>query len=537
MTLRGVGPGLVLAAVLAGIGTGFRAGPASAGLLLVAAVAMTVAGVGVRGPTGAVLVCIGAACAGSALTCRALNGLEHSPLVEVVAERRGAAIDVTLVDDPDTTRWSARALGRVALVRPERGAHFDGGGRTIVIDASDVAAARLAVLQAGDRARLVGYFRPLDPFEARLRWRHAVGAFSAHDLTKFAGPSSPLMAVANALRAQVLAGHRSVPEPQRALIAGFLLGDTSDVPDDLVNDFRAAGLTHLVAVSGENVAFVLVLVGPLLRRFPMAGRFVAGITVLLVFGTMTRWEPSVLRACAMAACSMVALTLGRPTAGLRALALAATVLLLADPFLIRSVGFVLSCAASMGIAVFGPPITAWLPGPRWLRESLGVTVGAQLAVAPVLVAVFGGVPLVAVPANLAAAPLVGPLTLTGLVSGLAGGVLGGLLRMPMVGAVASFAPYVLVSGVIAIARVAARVPMTVGPVALGAGAVVGLGAFAWRALRRATWRRARPVRAQSRVALPAGRNRARPHPPHAGDGHPEPHPGLVLRPRRDVRAR
>src|SRR5262249_30194594 len=269
-----------------------------------------------------------------------------------------------------------------------------------------------------------GYFRPLDPFEASLRWRHAVGAFAAHDLTAVHGARSLLLRVANDLRARVLAGHQEVPEPQRALMAGFLLGDTSDLPEPGVDDFRASGLSHLVAVSGENVAFVLILAGPLLRRFPRFARLAAGLGVLLVFGTMTRWEPSVLRACAMASCSLLALSLGRPTAGLRALALAATVLLLADPFLFHSVGFQLSCAASVGIAVLGPPIARRLPGPRWFRESLAVTIGAQVAVAPILVTVFDGVPLVAIPANLAAAPLVGPLTITGLVGGVMGGIAG-----------------------------------------------------------------------------------------------------------------
>lgn len=220
--------------------------------------------------------------------------------------------------------------------------------------------------------------------------------------------------------------------------------------------------------------------------------------LLVLFGTMTRWEPSVLRACAMAACSMIGLTLGRPSSGLRALALAAIVLLLADPFLVRSVGFILSCAASVGIAALGPAITARLRGPRWFRESLGVTISAQLAVAPVLVVVFGGVPLVSVPANLAAAPFVGVLT----ASGLASGVIGGLTRITAVGAVASFTPYLCVSIVIAVARTAAKVPLTIGAREFTLGAATAAITFAMQRVRRATWRRARAVGPESPVAVP-----------------------------------
>src|SRR4029079_16398986 len=138
-----------------------------------------------------------------------------------------------------------RVLARVHWLRSER----DGaprrsvGDRTVAVDASDAAAGRLGVLQAGDEVRLVGYFRPLDPFEERLRWRHAIGAFAAHDLTRAGGARSPLLRLANAVRARVLGGDRAVPEPQRALIAGFLLGDTGDLPETVVTEFRSSGLS------------------------------------------------------------------------------------------------------------------------------------------------------------------------------------------------------------------------------------------------------------------------------------------------------
>jgi competence protein ComEC len=184
---------------------------------------------------------------------------------------------------------------------------------------------------------------------------------------------------------------------------------------------RSANAPSSSSLSGENVAFVLALAGPVLRRLPRRARFVAALSVLVVFGTMTRWEPSVLRACAMAACSLLAVYVGRPVAGIRALAIAVAVLLVVDPFLLHSVGFQLSCAACLGLALTGPWFTARLRGPAWFRESLGATLGAQLGVAPVLIPVFGSVPLVSLPANLLAVPLAGPLTVWGLAAGVAGG--------------------------------------------------------------------------------------------------------------------
>jgi competence protein ComEC len=512
VTLRRIGPGLVLGAVVVGIAFGERAGPSPAGLALACALVAFAISLATRGALGFVFLCVAALCAGSACTSRALNGLTHSPLTAAIEHREGGVIHATLVDDPVASRFSTRVLARVHWLRPEHGdgpARRSGGGRTVAIDATGDAAGRIGVLQAGDDVRLVGYFRPLDPFEERLRWRHAVGAFAAHDLDGARGARSPVVRVANAARARVLAGHQAVPEPQRALIAGFLVGDSGDLPEPVVADFRASGLSHLVAVSGENVAFVLVLVGPLLRRLPRYGRFAAGLGVLVVFGTMTRWEPSVLRACAMAACSLLALGLGRPTVGLRALALAATVLLLADPFLLHSVGFQLSCAASVGIAVLGPPLARSLPGPRWLRESLGVTVGAQLAVAPILVTVFDGVPLIAIPANLLAAPLVGPLTISGLVGGVVGGVLG---PQSVAGATATVVPALLATGVLWIARICATMPVLLDGWALvlvgvaitaATTATVAIGrTCASDRTGRATWRRALPRDGGSRSGQP-----------------------------------
>jgi competence protein ComEC len=264
------------------------------------------------------------------------------------------------------------------------------------------------------------------------------------------------------------------------------------VPEALTEQFRAAGLTHLTAVSGENVAFVLALFAPLLRRLGLRGRVLAALALLIAFGTMTRWEPSVLRAIAMAVLALVAGHLGRPAAGVRVLALAATALLLADPFLLHQVGFLLSCAASLGITLLARPITARLRGPEWMREVLGVTAAAQVGVAPVLIPVFGSMPLVALPANLVAVPLAAPLTMWGLLAGVIGGLarplspaIPRLLELPTVG---------LLHALIAVADLASRVPVAVdGRAAWGLVALGALTAAGWRARR---------LRTHARVPVP-----------------------------------
>jgi competence protein ComEC len=407
-----------------------------------------------------------------------------SPLTAAVETRASATARVTLLDDPDALRFAMDVLVRVDAVDGR-----DAGRRRVLLQASGDVAGRLRLLEAGDHAVVRGWFAPLEGFDTRWRWRHAVGSLHATALDSAERATAPMIRAANTARAAVLRGTSSLAPTDRALLAGFLLGDTRGVPRGLTDDFRAAGLSHLTAVSGENVAFVLALIAPVLRRLSLRGRLAGALSVLVLFGTMTRWEPSVMRAIVMASIALVAGHLGRPLHGVRVLLLAAIALLLVDPFLVHSVGFVLSCVASLGITLFARPIADRLRGPAWLREVLGVTTAAQLAVAPVILPVFGSMPLMALPANLVAVPLAAPLTMWGLLSGLVGGVLAGVA--PVVPRVLAVPTTALLHGLVAVAEVAARVPF----------AVDGRAAWGFVALTAATaalvrWRR--PTRARAR---------------------------------------
>jgi competence protein ComEC len=418
---------------------------------------------------------------------RALHGLAASPLTRVVDARVDVSVRATLVDDPDGTRWSTDGLARVDAWSARAGATDRGaGGRRVVVRAGGEAGNRLRLLDAGERFVARGWLAPLDGFDTRERWRHAVGVLHVTTVTAVAAPDGALLAVANRARRVVLAGADALGPTDRALLAGFLLGDTRGVPDAVQAEFRAAGLTHLTAVSGGNVAFVLALVAPVVRRLRVRGRVALSASVLVLFGTMTRWEPSVLRAIAMAAIALVAGHLGRPSTGLRVLLVAATALLLVDPFLLHSVGFLLSCTASLGIALWSRPIADRLRGPAWVRDVLGVTAAAQLGVLPVLVPVFGSVPLVALPANLVAVPLAEPLTMWGIVAGLLDSAFGFL--SPVVARLVAVPTSALLHALVAVADVAARVPLALD--ARGLAGLVALGA----AVAAAAVRPSRPRR-------------------------------------------
>jgi competence protein ComEC len=190
----------------------------------------------------------------------------------------------------------------------------------------------------------------------------------------------------------------------------------------LTEAFRVSGLTHLNAVSGENCAVVLAAVGALLRRTPLrrGWRIAVAAASLAAFVVLARPSPSVLRAATMGGAALVATSVGRRTQPMPLLSAAVLLLMLTNPFLSRSVGFALSVVATAAIVLLAPRWTDVLSRrmPRWLALAVAVPAAAQLACTPLLVLVFGQATPWAIPANLLAAPAVGPATVAGVVTAL-----------------------------------------------------------------------------------------------------------------------
>lgn len=269
--------------------------------------------------------------------------------------------------------------------------------------------------------------------------------------------------------------------PDRAgLLVGMALGDTSLLPRELERDFRAAGLTHLMAVSGANLAVVLAA-GLWLAGAGGAGRralAVVGIVLVVMLVIVTRWEPSVLRAGVMAGLVLLGVASGRGPGGRRALCLAVVVLLLADPGLAGALGFQLSVAATAGVLWLGPATARALPGriPERIRKGVGMTLGAQATAVPALALAFGSVSLAGLPANLLGLPLAGGPMLLGVVAAATAPV------APWAADLACRLADPFLIALIAVARWAAGLPggsvTLAGPARAVPAAVVGLGLLA-----------------------------------------------------------
>lgn len=233
------------------------------------------------------------------------------------------------------------------------------------------------------------------------------------------GQPNELHRLSNALRRGLVDAMSRSPTDQAGLVPSLVVGDTSGLGERIVEDFRLTGLTHVLAVSGSNFSLTLFFVGWLARGCGVRGwwlRIVAMIATV-VFVITCRAEPSVLRAAVMGLIALTATGTGRVRGGSpRDLCVAVVILLFLDPWLSRSWGFALSAAATAGIVWWG---SGWAESasermPTWIRESVTVTLAAQLATQPLVTALSEQVSLVGVIANLFVGPFIGPATVLGL---------------------------------------------------------------------------------------------------------------------------
>ncbi|WP_427169432.1 ComEC/Rec2 family competence protein [Arthrobacter sp. 92] len=203
----------------------------------------------------------------------------------------------------------------------------------------------------------------------------------------------------------------------RGLLPGMVTGDTSTLDEQLGSAMKTVGMTHLTAVSGANCSLILgaLLLTARSLRLPRAPAAAFALGGLALFVLMVGPDASVLRAALMGGVGVASLSGGRAGRGLSFLCLAVIGLLLADPSLGTSFGFLLSVLATLGIIVLGRSIVAWLPQviPRWLAAGIAVPLSAQLLCGPVIVLLQPQFSLYALVANVAAAPLVAPVTILG----------------------------------------------------------------------------------------------------------------------------
>ncbi|MCR8694817.1 DNA internalization-related competence protein ComEC/Rec2 [Rhodococcus pyridinivorans] len=333
------------------------------------------------------------------------------------AAERGAWAGVVLVPTDDPRRIRAAAFDDTPRVRiPARlehvtvgGRSMDTGGSVVVFAPADSWGDLLPGQSVTARVRVAPYTGP----------GTTVAVLRAENAPTAVGPPPVWQRWAGTARDRLAQVSSAVlPADRAGLLPGLVVGDTTALTDEVREDFRVAGLTHLTAVSGANVSIVLGAVLLLVRAVglgPRSGTVLAA-TALVAFVIVVRPSASVVRAAAMGSIGLLAFVTGRERQALPALCTAVGVLLVLMPDLAVDVGFALSVSATAALIVAAPPVVTRLVDRGWPRSVAEVTamsLVAFAATAPLVAAVSGTVSVVSVAANVLVAPVLAPLTVLG----------------------------------------------------------------------------------------------------------------------------
>ncbi|MFH0928294.1 MAG: ComEC/Rec2 family competence protein [bacterium] len=225
-------------------------------------------------------------------------------------------------------------------------------------------------------------------------------------------PAAGVQKILNLVRGTVRkTSERTLSEPQASLFQGLVYGADAGLPKDLQDDFRRAGLSHLVAVSGSNIGIIITNLLLLLIAFwlPRKRAIIAVFGALLGYLLIVGFEASLLRAAMMGSLILLAAWSGRGVNSRNILAVSVAGLIFVTPFLFFSLGFQLSVLATFGILFLEPRLRdlgKFLPDVRGLRQLFSTNLSAQIMTLPLLSLMFGRISLVGFLANLIVVPLV-----------------------------------------------------------------------------------------------------------------------------------
>jgi competence protein ComEC len=392
------------------------------------------------GAFAGVLVVAGAVLAGRARSCvrgaRAdatplLSRAARLALVAAAALMAGAAVGhlrgAALERSPLAADVGRSVAAVVVVQEPARRSRFGGWstlaelrGEPVLLRVVGPGAAALP--GTGRLLAVEGELREPGVFAARRNAHAELRAADAAPLGYRGGVAGALDGIRRRAESAL---DRGLPPTAAGLLRGMVLGQDDALPDDVREDFRAAGLSHLVAASGTNVILLAALamgVGTAMG-LGLTARLWLVLALIAVYVPLVGGGASIQRAGVMGAAAVAAGLVGRPSSRWYALGLAAATTLVLDPRAAEQPGWQLSFVAVVSLLVLAPPwrraLTRW-GLPRAVAEVTAMTAAATLATAPVVAAHFEQASLVAIPANILAAPAVAPVMWLGVVAAAVG---------------------------------------------------------------------------------------------------------------------
>jgi competence protein ComEC len=309
----------------------------------------------------------------------------------------------------------------------EVGVRVDSPGGPVLV----VAPEPVGDLTVGSEIRAEGVLETPEPWRAGYLLRQGIAMTLRTDrIDELAGRRGGFAGWIDGIRerAEIALG-RGMPEREAALARGFVLGEDDRIDRGTREDFQRSNLTHLLAVSGENVILLCVLAWPLLALLgmPFRARLVGALCLIAIYVPLTGAGPSIQRAGVMGAAGLIAALADRPRSRWYAVLLAAAVTLAINPRADGDVGWQLSFAAVVGIMLWSRRLSTLFSGSgergsarAALAEAVAVTVSATVATAPLMAEAFDQLSPAALPANVLAAPAVAPAMWLGMLTGIAG---------------------------------------------------------------------------------------------------------------------
>jgi competence protein ComEC len=471
-----------------------------AGLLLsgaspVAVLAAAVIAAALAGPRPVAVVAALAVLGGAVLAQARLDALDAGVLARMHGQRIAAG--VTLLE-PVRERVSGPAVARVRLL--------DGPG------AGEQAVLRIRAYaydgpwpEVGEELRVDGRIAPLGAFDAYQRRRNAHAALEAYAVKRTGRRRGGVAGALDGMRRRAERGLEAHLAPKdAALLRGMVLGEDERLSDTVREEFQRSGLAHILAVSGQNVMLlaILVLFAGSLIGLALRPRLLLAAALIAVYVPLAGGGPSIQRAGVMGIAGLVAALAGQRAQRWYALGLAAAVTLAINPRTAGEPGWQLSFAAVAALLAGAAPLTTAFARrlPRPVAEAAAITVAATLGTAPLMALYFEQVSPASLPANLVAAPAVAPVMWLGMLSAAAAQV-APALAAPFTAVTAPLLVFLQWVAHAAAGAPLAAIPVHASPVAVFTAWAALIGAVA-AVVRRALaadragtrWRIARPMR-------------------------------------------
>jgi competence protein ComEC len=247
------------------------------------------------------------------------------------------------------------------------------------------------------------------------------------------------------------------PEPHASFMAGLLTGSRKGIPEDRLEDFNKTGLTHIIAISGYNITIVITVIMSALFWLPTKLRYSAAIASIILFTLFVGASAAVVRAAIMGILGLIALQAGHKTSAMLSVLWTALLMVGWNPKILwYDASFQLSFLAVIGLIMLSPllePFFTRVPRTFAMRESLTMTIAAQITATPLIILLFGRLSLISPITNLLVAPALPLAMLLGFV-----GTLISFISMPL-GLLISYCGWATLEWVLFIAKIGARIPL------------------------------------------------------------------------------